>query len=283
MILNGNINKFTTDEFTSINNLRSFHNWVKFVLLVKGKKLTRNLGTLNLMDIAVGRGGDIPKWKTLEFKYVFAFDVDNKSIYGRQDKDGFDGAIQRLRSFNFKSPYVRLYNLSFLNKDILDRINEKDERRLYSIVSCQFAFHYFAENQETLDHALKTISNKLKNGGVFVATITDGDLISKNINENNINLPSLKITKKDFNSYKFYIQPQKTEKAGYFQITEIEKEYYVRKDLLIQTAKKFDLELVEMYNFYDLYKNYKGNRLSIYEQLISFLNFQVIFRKTVNL
>lgn len=279
IILSGNINKFTTEKFTYINNLRSFHNWVKFGILVKAKGYTKDLNYLNLMDIAVGRGGDIPKWNKLGFKYAFAFDIDNKSIYGKKERDGFDGAIQRLRTFNFRTPYVRLHNLSFLNKDILETINKLDENKLYSVVSCQFAFHYFAETQETLEHALRTISAKLKIGGVFVATITDGDLIYKNIEKNDINFPSLKISKKDSNSYKFYIQPEQNEKAGYFQITDIEKEYYVRKNNLIITAKKFNLELIEINNFYELYKKYSGNRLSIYEQLISFLNFSVIFRK----
>ena len=87
----GNLNDI---EFFSQTEepLRKFHKWIKQQLIFESKRITN--GT-KLLDVAVGRGGDIFKWSKTGFKYVTGFDSDSKSIYENKD---FDGAIKRFNS-----------------------------------------------------------------------------------------------------------------------------------------------------------------------------------------
>ena len=62
----------------SLEGLRKFHNWIKSQLIFEAQRKTK--GDC-LLDIAVGRGGDIMKWNKAKLKYVTGFDIDSKSIY----------------------------------------------------------------------------------------------------------------------------------------------------------------------------------------------------------
>ena len=70
--------------------IRKFHNWIKLQLILDSKRVTNGS---NLLDVAVGRGGDIIKWSKAKFKYVIGFDSDSKSIY---EKNDFDGAYKKI-------------------------------------------------------------------------------------------------------------------------------------------------------------------------------------------
>ena len=44
----------------------------------------------------------------------------------------------------------------------------------FNVVSCQFAIHYFFENQETLYTFLQNVSENCREGGYFIGTSYDG-------------------------------------------------------------------------------------------------------------
>ena len=44
---------------SDIDNLRKFHNWIKLQIITDAKLKTQGK---SLLDVAVGRGGDIFKW-----------------------------------------------------------------------------------------------------------------------------------------------------------------------------------------------------------------------------
>jgi len=150
----------------NIDNLRKFHNFIKSQLIINACLKTN---AQNLLDIACGRGGDIQKWlnKRLNLKYILAVDNHKESIYNSIKKgDDFDGAIARFNNvkhyFKGKLPFIKFQYANILDPNITQQLNKMDSNKLYDVISCQFALHYFCEDDIKLDNTLKLISSKLK-------------------------------------------------------------------------------------------------------------------------
>lgn len=61
-----------TNNFT---NMRKFHNWIKRKMY---NKYTR--GISNLLELAVGKSGDLDKWYKNKITNVVGYDIDQDSI-----------------------------------------------------------------------------------------------------------------------------------------------------------------------------------------------------------
>ena len=283
IIRNGFLSNITAGKKTNIDSMRKFHNWIKYNLIQNAVELSNKDC---LLDLSVGRGGDLNKWKTNGIEYVTGIDIDRDSIFASvQRGDKFDGAIARLKNMRIRKPFVRFYNLSVLDPNVLDKLNFLDRHRNYSIVSCQFAFHYFTENNITLNHTLGLISNKLKPGGIFIATFSNGDYIKNNLKMDNIDFGSLKLKKLNGNAYSFMLNAMnETSGINYFELIDTNREYYANIDNMVNLAKSNGLELIQIKDFYGWYKDYKKsqqfNKLDFQEMLISFLNISIILKKT---
>jgi mRNA (guanine-N7-)-methyltransferase len=291
----GRIQNFViTNDVNNIDRLRKFHNYIKSNLIINSCML---VNAKTLLDIACGRGGDLQKWlnNKLNLQYILAFDSHNESIYNSTKKgDNYDGAIARFlsikKTYKGKMPFINFKKLNILSPNILQTLNNIDSNKIYDIVSCQFALHYFAENKDVLNNVLKVISNKLKVNGLFIGTATDGDLISNILKNGNVNIPLLTLHKQQKNNYLFYIHPDDSNKKiltrqNYFEIQGVSSEFYLFKAELKELAAKNNLELIEFKSFHDWYLEYKENiknetfKMSVYESLISFLNFSFVFKK----
>ena len=253
----------------SIENLRQFHNFIKSSLLEFSKK---NGGTI-LLDIAVGRGGDLFKWHHNNFKVVIGFDPHKESI---------DEARRRLNTQlkqNKKFPYTKYFMLDMLDSEVLQKLNNLErnikglESHTYDVVSCQFAFHYFSKYMEQV---LQFISIKLNNYGIFIGTASDGDVIYDLVKSNNYFNGMLSIEKIDNEKYTFNITS--TSSFTYFDVKGKSEEYYLFKENFIKTAKKYNLYLLEIKSFSDWYTEYSSS-MSPEECQISFLNFSFSFIK----
>jgi SAM-dependent methyltransferase len=254
-------------------SLRKFHNWIKQQLILESKRIT---GGTKLLDVAVGRGGDIFKWTKAKFKYVTGFDSDNGSIY---EKNQFDGAIKRYNSVKsqINVPKCYFWNMSATNPDILTLLNGKDRNCIYDVVSCQFSFHYFVKD---IDVVLNMISKKLKSKGVFIGTATDGDLIKENLKESDvIDKNAIKINRIDDKMYEFFLISEKTSRETYFEYKGTSKEYFLTKDFLIEKCKQYNMYPLRVIGFHEWNFNYTGIEMSINEMACSFLNFSFIFQK----
>ena len=291
----GKINNFIISEKTdNIDNLRKFHNYIKSNLIINR---CLNVNANSLLDIACGRGGDLQKWLNhrLKLRYILGFDSHAESIYSSIRKgDSFDGAIARFQGIKKtysgppgKFPFINFKNLSVLDPSILLKLNTIDKNKIYDIVSCQFALHYFSQNTDTLSKTLELVSSKLKKGGLFIGTATDGDRIFKILQNSNVNIPLLTLMKgqEGSSNYLFYInmQSKTLTRQNYFELQGVSSEYYLFKEKLMNIAKAYNLELIEYKSFYDHYQDYKKDKsfkpMSIYEMIISFLNFSFVFRK----
>jgi len=192
-------NKVSGDTHTRA--LRDFHNlFVKKLLILS----TSNRGD-TLIDYAVGKGGDLPKWIRANLSFVFGIDISRDNIENR-----LDGVCARY--LNYRKKFRTMPGALFVygnssgnvrstqalysekGKQITRAVfgtGPKDERLLgagvfkqygvavdgFNISSIQFAIHYMFENETTLQNFLKNISECTKVGGFFIGTSLDGQLL----------------------------------------------------------------------------------------------------------
>jgi hypothetical protein len=191
--------------------LRDFHNlYVKKLLI---NSVAKPGGTL--IDLAVGKGGDFPKWIDAKLKFVFGVDISRDNIQNRMN-----GAYARY--LNYRKSYKVMPAALFVNGNssanirkttgiLVDKDKQitkavfgqgpKDAKILgqgvykqygvaaegFDVCSIQFAIHYMFENQETLQNFLQNVSEVTKEGGYFIGTSYDGERLFnmlKNVPEN---------------------------------------------------------------------------------------------------
>ena len=191
--------------------LRDFHNlYVKSLLISSAAKPGSTL-----IDLAVGKGGDFPKWIDAKLRFVFGVDISRDNIQNR-----LNGAYARY--LNYRKRYKVMPAALFVNGNssvnirkttgiLVDKDKQitkavfgqgpKDAKLLgqgvykqygiaaegFDVCSIQFAIHYMFENQETLQNFLQNVSEVTKEGGYFIGTSYDGERIFnmlKNLPEN---------------------------------------------------------------------------------------------------
>jgi hypothetical protein len=195
---------------TTANNtrgLRDFHN-----MFVKSK-LLRSVSKPNsiLIDYAVGKGGDLPKWISSRIKFVFGMDISLDNIQNR-----IDGACARFleqlkrmnknrnNNYNLAALFVagdsskNIRNTDATKSDKFKQIINavmgkgiRDEKTLgrgvykhwgigangFDVSSIQFAIHYMFKNMESLLGFMRNVSENTKVGGYFVGTCYDGETV----------------------------------------------------------------------------------------------------------
>ena len=258
---------------SSIDNLRQFHNFIKGVLIEQSIKT----GGTTLLDIAVGRGGDLLKWQRNKFKVVVGFDPHNESI--SEAKRRLSSQLSQKK----KCPYTKYFMLDMLDPNVLHKLNSLEinikgiESHTYDVVSCQFAFHYFFKQ---MDHVLQFISTKLNNGGIFIGTAADGDRIYELLQESDhFSTNLLQLNKVNDEKYTFNVTTTSTN--TYFDVKGISEEFFLFKDKFINTAKLYNLQPLEIKSFKEWYQSY-SHEMTDEECSVSFLNFSFSFIKTIN-
>lgn len=154
-------------------NMRKYHNWIKRGMYNKYANKIENL-----LELAVGKMGDGPKWLDNNIKRVIGYDIDAPSI--------IEGK-RRLESKNLRGEYT--YPIEFqknvslnvldLSKNVLDGDNSMD------VVSAMFCFHYFFESKDSFDTIMKSIENNIKKGGIFMGCLFDGKTVMNKLNLDN--------------------------------------------------------------------------------------------------
>lgn len=190
-----------SDTTSQTKRLRDFHN-----LYVKSKIIgsVSNSDDI-LIDVAVGKAGDLPKWTKSKLDFVFGIDYSKDNIENK-----LDGACARYlneKKKRYRMPYclyvhgnssMNIRNTDAINSDKYKTITRavfgdgpKDETIIgkgvfkhygkgkdgFNITSCQFALHYFFENITILQQFLRNVSECTKVNGYFIATCYDGNKI----------------------------------------------------------------------------------------------------------
>jgi len=194
-------NTSKNDEVSNTRRLRDFHNLYVKMKLIKGVSGRGD----TLIDYAVGKAGDMAKWKYSGIKFVLGIDVSKDNIYNQRD-----GACARY--LNERKRTTRLFDAIYLpgnsglnirNGDAFftDKEREiakgvfgkgsKDQTTMpkavyknfgvgasgFNVSSCQFAIHYFFESKTTLNSFITNLSECTKVNGYFIATCYDGQTV----------------------------------------------------------------------------------------------------------
>jgi hypothetical protein len=186
---------------TQTRALRDFHNMFVKKLLIKS--VTKPGGTL--MDFAVGKGGDFPKWISSKLSFVYGIDISRDNIEHK-----IDGACSRYlnnKRDNSNTPDAlfiegdsgkHIKSGEAFETDIYKKVNKavfgegpKDKKILgegiykqygigksgFDVTSCQFAFHYFFKDKDIFKTFLENVSDCTAVGGYFIGTCYDGETI----------------------------------------------------------------------------------------------------------
>jgi hypothetical protein len=192
-------NRKSTESTT--RGLRDFHNLYVKMRLIHGTSNRKD----TLIDFAVGKAGDLSKWRAAKLGFVFGVDVSRDNIMNRQD-----GACSRYLTESSK--YSGMFDALFLHGnsakiirtgDAFDGHKEKMIAKAvfgegpkvraelgsnvykaygiaqegFNISSCQFALHYFFENVRTIHNFARNVADCTRVGGIFIGTCWDGKTV----------------------------------------------------------------------------------------------------------
>ena len=197
-----------TNTNTNTRGLRDFHNlYVKRKLilgcssLIKGAKKT-------LIDYAVGKGGDLPKWIDAKISFVFGIDVKRDNIHNQ-----LDGACARYLNEKKRNPNVltkalfvvgnselnirdnsayettdnsyevqisnAVFGVGNNNSTLWKSVSEQFDvaKNGFDISSIQFALHYFFKDLNMVHQFMRNVSECTSLGGYFTGTCYDGKVL----------------------------------------------------------------------------------------------------------
>jgi hypothetical protein len=184
--------------------LRDFHNLVVKNRLINSISKPGDI----LIDYAVGRGGDLPKWNAAKLAFVFGIDYSKDNILNpksgvcsryltyKQKFSALPGAlfvhgnsnknIKDTSAFNTEQDKViaqAIFGIGKkegLPKGVIKSFGIANEG--FNISSIQFALHYMFENIDTLNEFLINLSQCTKLNGYFIGTCFNGKKIFKLLN-----------------------------------------------------------------------------------------------------
>jgi hypothetical protein len=191
-------NRITASGDTTTRGLRDFHNLFVKRALIGGASKRGN----TLIDFAVGKGGDLPKWIHANLSFVFGIDISKDNIQNQ-----LDGACARYldycKRFSIMPAALFVQGNSALNiksgtgisgekyKQITRAVfgdGPKDKALLgegvyrqygkaengFNVSSCQFAIHYMFETRVNVFNFLRNVCECTEVGGYFIGTTYDG-------------------------------------------------------------------------------------------------------------
>ena len=192
--------------------LRDFHNkFVKAALIYEMSKAGDTL-----IDFAVGKAGDLHKWKESGLSFVYGIDISRDNIenpangaclryvnFTRENTGKMDAMfvvgntsrnVKDGAAFSGSSQLTREISNSVFGKGSVDTLKKLGLNGVvanygrgetgFDISSIQFAVHYMFENEDTLNGFLRNVCECTKVGGVFIGTTFNGkkvfDLLKRN-------------------------------------------------------------------------------------------------------
>jgi hypothetical protein len=296
--------------------LRKFHNYIKYQLLEIIKD-----GNI-VLDFAVGKGGDIPKWKKASF--VLGIDIFENNIIdtvdgaGQRYMEAYKGGKTKTRCLflhgnsskcitNGEAMYTDYQNaimrsvlgMDPLNKSLGAGVVDHHAKAVkgFNVTSIQFAIHYMFESITTLTTFIKNVSECTALHGHFVGTCFDGKLIFDKLKDkkevdilhDGVVLCSLE---------KRYTQQSVSKnssclgyKIGVYQSTigsQKIDEYLVFFDYFIPLMKEYGFEYKEQLSMsfkqiYETDPSARSIKMNSGEQEVSFMNRAFVFEKVKNM
>lgn len=276
---------------SSIINLRVFHNWVKNELLhTVNNSLRQKYNEVNILELAVGKGGDMYKWMGINANEVIGFDIDKESING---KNGAYHRYNKLKSRQkydnkIKPPKCSFYVMDLSEPKSFDKMKKILKDKKFHIVSCQFAMHYFFRDESALNTFTKMIGTFIHDNGYFIATTMNKELIIKLLEKKNKHSGEIYEIEKSYDlKSKYnnqYIVSLGDKGEDHYFAENKSHEFLADIDLLTENLSKYNVHLENKKTFDIWYSEYlKHDPESVMtngEKEFSFLNLSVIYKKT---
>lgn len=215
-------NKYYVDtKFAEDTPIRALHNYIKSKLISRIGSSPDMKGSLSIVDLSCGRGGDIKKYMSIRNKINF--------ILGLDVSDNINEAAQRYHYLRKPKPPALFlqYDTSRsirtrdgcttsedktkqeICKTMLDMIEGKSTtypkqykqiRRTYEniaskgydLVSSQFSLHYYFKDEETLRGFCQNVSHLCADKGYFIGTCFDGMKVFKTMESLNTDILDMK-------------------------------------------------------------------------------------------
>jgi hypothetical protein len=190
-------------------SLRNFHNWIKsnmiYTYCSKKTLLDSTKVGMEVLDIGVGRGGDLMKLYHAKVKSAVGADVNESGIFS-----GSDGAISRYNVMKKKMPgfpkmsfvladagqkfdYASQLNIGQMNDQNIKMLkqifgeNEKSSRHnTFDVFNAQFMIHYLLKDSNTWNNFCHNVNKYLRADGYLLITTLDGSMVDQNFNNNHI-------------------------------------------------------------------------------------------------
>jgi len=178
--------------------MRDYHNFIKSnIIYTIYSPVYQNNKQLSVLDIGVGRGGDISKYNYAKTAFVVGIDID---LYGIIHP--YDGAISRYEKqrtkqagwpkmhffqadagslLNYNDQYRVLNGMSETNKELIKQFfpNDESKRTRFDRINCSFSIHYMFKDTTTWSNFKTNVNNHLRAGGYLTATTFDGRKVIK--------------------------------------------------------------------------------------------------------
>ncbi len=230
-----------------MTQLRDYHNKIKFQLLHEFISLIQSQNKNdNILDIGVGRGGDMHKWNKCNVQNVYGIDPSKASIFE---------AIKRFKQTDYLR--ARNYKFYFYKKadGFMNIYNQKiqNESQTFNVITCMFAFHYFFMNETTLTTFFKNSKELLNTNGYLLITVPSGNEIKTLLKDNYVyENKSIRIeanfkhTEGLGDPIDFYLRD-----TLYFGEKIISKEYLVFNETVEKYAALYNFKIVKDVLFHD--------------------------------
>ncbi|XP_069174924.1 E3 ubiquitin-protein ligase TRIM23-like isoform X2 [Procambarus clarkii] len=148
--------------------MRNSNNWIKSYLINYCLEQIRDRQVddypISALDLGCGKGGDLLKWQKGNIRHLVCADIAETSL--DQCKERHELNKKKGRGKGFTAEFILADCTKKRIKPLLENPNKQVD-----LVSCQFAFHYCFESLNQAETMLRNVSENLKKGGYFVATI----------------------------------------------------------------------------------------------------------------
>ncbi|KAG0228801.1 mRNA cap guanine-N7 methyltransferase [Actinomortierella wolfii] len=156
---------------SAIFHLKSFNNWLKSVLISRYARQG-----FRVLDIGVGKGGDLLKWSKARISSFVGCDIASVSV---------EQARARYQSMR-KPPFTAQFHALDCYSEPISTVVPADQ--VFDMVSMQFCLHYSFETEEKARMMLHNVTSQLRPGGIFIGTIPDAYWIVKKLKSGPPNL-----------------------------------------------------------------------------------------------
>ena len=279
------------------NDVYDFHNRIKDDMYKHNIKKDDTL-----LELAVGRGGDLNKWKRVRPSKVVGIDVSLSNITSPTQ-----GSAVRYIMDKRKNPHDYLPPCLFLQGDMTayplfdqddkympilkgeetastDYLSKFEGLTSFDAISCQFAMHYACESDEVFRAFAKNLQKYGKD--VFFGTCSDGQSIYSLLAGRKAYLFGSEKQVSGEYMKEYDDRETWTEEFGMPVKVFLESfdkpaiEYLVPFEKVTQILEEHGWDLVESKLFSELYANQTGITLTQEQQAFSFLNRTFVFKRS---